>query len=190
MVEILSTIFSSVVGGGVTGILGVVVQRIADYKNKQLDLQLVTLKNSHEITMREVDAEIMREEWAARTKIAVTEAEAKEDVAESQAFAASFNEPERYSESSKHSLGQAWVMVILDAIRGLVRPTLTIYLCALTTFIYLHSKNLLDLHGVNMTPDQAVKQANLIIGTVLYLTTTCVLWWFGTRNKTKQPSVR
>lgn len=190
MLDILGTIFSSVVGGGMTGILGVVVQRIADYKNKQLDLQLVTLKNNHEVHMREVDAEIMREEWTARTKIAEVEAEAKEDVAESQAFAASFNEPVRYSEPTKHSIGQSWVMVILDAIRGLVRPTLTIYLCALTTIIYLHSKKLLYLHGVNMTPDQAIKHVNLIIGTVLYLTTTCVLWWFGTRNKTPQPKIK
>lgn len=190
MLEILGMVFSSIVGGGMTGILGVVVQRIADYKNKQLDLQLITIKNGHEVHMREVDAEIMREEWAARTRVAEVEAESREDVAESQAFAASFNEPSRYSEPSKHSIGQAWVMVLLDAIRGLVRPTLTIYLCALTTFIYLHSKNLLDLHGVNMTPDQAVKQVNLIIGTILYLTTTCVLWWFGTRNKQPQPKIK
>lgn len=190
MLELLGTALSSIVGGGMTGILGVVVQRIADYKNKQLDLQLITIKNGHEIHMREVDADIMREEWAARTRVAEIEAEAKENVADAEAFSASFNEPKTYSEPTKHSIGQAWLMVILDFIRGIVRPTLTIYLCVLTTLIYLHSKKLMYAHGQSMTPDQAMNHVNLVVGTVLYLTTTCVLWWFGTRNKQPQPKVK
>jgi hypothetical protein len=28
-----------------------------------------------------------------------------------------------------------------------------------------------------------------IVFTLLYLFTTCVLWWFGTRNKQKQPQL-
>lgn len=187
MLELLGTALSSIIGGGMTGIFGVVVQRIADYKNKQLDLQLVEKRNAHEIASKKVDAEIMAQEWAARTKVAEIEGQTREAVADSQAFAASFNEPQKYS-SSRLTPAQEWLMVILDFIRGIVRPSLTLYLCALTTFIYMHSKLLMELHGQTMTPDQAMGHVNLVVGTVLYLTTTCVLWWFGTRNKQKPPA--
>lgn len=188
MNDILSTVVSSIFSGGMTGILGVIVQRIADYQNKKLDLQLITIKNDHEIQLKEVDAEIMREEWAQRTRIAEIEEKGQEAVSDSEAFEASFNEPQRYSVPSKHNTAQNWLMVLLDTIRGLVRPVLTVYLCILTTLIYLHSRSLLN--GVTMTTEQAISNINLVVGTVLYLTTTCVLWWFGTRNKQKQPKIK
>ena len=37
--------------------------------------------------------------------------------------------------------------------------------------------------------DQTEEMWGLIVGTILYLTTTCVLWWFGTRNKQEQPKI-
>lgn len=177
---ILETIFSSVLGGGVTGILGVVVQRIADYKNKQLDLQLNSQKQEHEIALKRIDAEIMAHEWASRTSIASTEASTQMDVAESQAFAASFNEPVKYSSEVKPTPAQGWMFVLLDFIRGIVRPGLTIYLCVLTTLIYMESRSLM---GGSVDPMEASKLLHEVVGTVLYLTTTCLLWWFGVRNK-------
>jgi hypothetical protein len=187
MLEILGGALSAVVSGGMTGILGVVVQRIADYKNKQLDLQLMDKKHTHEVKMREVDALIMQQEWAARTEVASIEAAGREAVADSQAFAASFNEPSRYSEGAKFTDNQAWLMVILDFIRGIVRPGLTIYLCILTTFVYFEAKGLLANSPINET--QAYEIIKLIIGTILYLTTTCLLWWFGSRNKQVGPKL-
>jgi len=190
MLELLGTAIGSIVGGGMTGILGVAVQRIADYKNKQLDIQINLQKNAHELQLRKVDAEIMQQEWAARTKVAEVEGAARVEVADSVAFAASFNEPSLYSAGVKPSQGQAWLLVILDFVRGMVRPSLTLYLCAVTTLIYLHSKKLMYLHGSAMSPEQAISHVNLVVGTVLYLTTTCVLWWFGTRNRGKAPTLQ
>ena len=59
---ILETFFSSIVSGGITGILGVVVQRIADYKNRKLDMEANREKYSHEVRMREADAAIMAQD--------------------------------------------------------------------------------------------------------------------------------
>lgn len=198
MLEILSGLFSSVFAGGATGIIGVVAQRYADYKNKQLDLQLLDKKNSHEIDMRNADAAIMAQEWAARTRVAdiaagqakvvaKTEADAAVDVADAEAFEKSFTlEPLKYSEGVTYTKNQGWLMVIADAVKGIVRPGLTVYLCAITTSIYLDAKALMALKEVSST--QAYDLVMLITRTVLYLTVTCVLWWFGTRNKGKQPS--
>jgi hypothetical protein len=186
MFEFLGTVASSILGGGVTGLFGVAVQRIFDYKNKHLDIEANEKKYAHEINSKRVDAEIMQQEWAARTRVAEIEVEGRSDVAQSEAFSKSFNEPVRYSESVKPSKGQGWMLVILDFIRGIVRPGLTIYLCVVTTMIYLQAHALL---GTGVDPKEALELVKMIVGTELYLCTTCVLWWFGTRNKGAAPKL-
>jgi len=186
---IVETFFSSILSGGATGLIGIIIQRWADYKNKKLDIEASRERFSHERDMRKVDAEIMAQEWAARTKVAEIEVAGKIDVADSEAFAASFNEPVRYSDGVKPTAGQGWMLIVLDFIRGIVRPGLTVYLCVLTTLIYLHARTLIGKEGAILSSDQAVDLVKLIVGTVLYLATTCVLWWFGTRNKQKPPKV-
>jgi hypothetical protein len=188
MLGLIGTFFTSIISGGLTGIFGVGVQRYADYKNKELDLAASRDKMAHEVTLRKVDAEIMAQEWAARTKVAEVEAAGKEAVADSQAFAASFHmEPVRYSGDVKPTPGQGWLLVILDFVRGMIRPSLTVYLCVLTTLVYFQARDIQVRAGVSS--EEAYQVVQQVVGTVLYLTTTCVLWYFGTRNKGQPPKV-
>lgn len=185
MFEILGLIFGNIFSGGATGLIGVVLQRFADYKNKQLDLQIELQKQAHEINMRKVDAEISAQEWAARTQVAQVEAAGKEAVADAQAFAASFGlEPNRYAEGVKLTQGQAWLMVALDALRGSIRPVLTVYLCLLTTLVWYQARAVLGAE--QLEAEAAIEVWKMVVGNILYLTTTCVLWWFGTRNRQPQ----
>jgi hypothetical protein len=78
--------------------------------------------------------------------------------------------------------------VLVDALRGIVRPGLTVYLCAITTLIYSDAQLLLN-KAQGMTATEALDLTKMVVGTVLYLTTTCVLWWFGTRNKQSAPQI-
>lgn len=177
-----------VLSGGLTGIIGVGVQRIFEYKSKQLDIQLQNQKFAHEVDMKKADAEIMAQEWAARTKIAATETAGASDVADSHAFAAALtSEPKIYADPSKITPAQEWLMVALDTIRGLIRPVLTIYLCAITTIVYLQARELMGNQPLGI--DQASAILKMIIDTILYLTVTCVLFWFGSRNKASPPKV-
>lgn len=186
MLELLGLIFGNILSGGATGLIGVIAQRWADYKNRQLDLQLAAQKYEHEIALRRVDAEIMAQEWAARTKVAEVEGASREAVADAQAFGESYKlEPTRYSEGVKPSRLQSWVLVLLDAFRGVIRPGLTLYLCVLTTLIYLQAKAVLGASELDTAASLEIWR--VVVGTILYLTTTCVLWWFGTRNKATPP---
>lgn len=186
MLEVLGTIFGSIFSGGATGLVGIVLQRFADYKNKQLDMQLEAQRFSHEVEKRKLDREIMQEEWKGRDKVAQTEAQGAEAVADAQAFAASFRmEPARYAEGARLTRGQAWLLVILDAVRGAVRPLLTIYLCLLTTYVWWQVRQ--TLSAEDLTQEAALDVWKMVVGNILYLTTTCVLWWFGTRNKADGP---
>jgi len=188
MLEIIGTIFGSVFSGGATGLIGVALQRYADYKNRQLEIQAAKEKFEHDLALKQVDMQIMEKEWAGRVQVAQTEAEAAADAAASQAFAASYAmEPKRYSEGAPVGKVGGILLVLLDLFRGVVRPALTVYLCVLTTMIYYQARKLVDKEDLD--PEQALQIEHLIIGTILYLTTTCVLWWFGTRNKQAQPKI-
>lgn len=190
MLELFGTIFSSIFAGGATGIIGVIAQRWFDHKNRQLDKELERQRQDHELAMRDKDAAIMAQEWAGRTQVADIEAKATVDAADAAAFGASFNlEPKQYSSNVvKPTKGQSWVLVLVDAVRGIVRPGLTVYLCAITTMVYSDAQMLLG-KAQGMTATEALDLTKLVVGTVLYLTTTCVLWWFGTRNKQTAPQI-
>lgn len=190
MLELFGTLFSSIFAGGATGLLGVLVQRYFDHKNRELDKQLEAQRQTHELSMRDKDAAIMAQEWAGRTKVADIEAAATVNAADAAAFGESFKlEPKQYSSNVvKPTKGQSWVLILVDAMRGIVRPGLTVYLCAITTLIYSDAQMLLGkVQG--MTATEALDLTKMVVGTVLYLTTTCVLWWFGTRNKQTAPQI-
>lgn len=199
--DILS-LLGSVFAGGATGLLGVVAQRLFDHWKLKQENDRLALIHAQELAMKKEDREFMKEEWAQRAKVAQIEADAKVEMADAEAFGKSFGlEPTRYSEGMKPVAGGKWAkffqnlgwlaMVLVDVTRGIVRPGLTIYLSWLTTEMYRSSQATLAL--INLNP--AVHSAMLstvhqqIIATVLYLFTTCVTWWFGTRNKQKPPKV-
>src|SRR5258706_4250216 len=102
-----------------------------------------------------------------------------------------FKEPERYATGDRPTGGWGtfgWLMLVLtDVFRGLVRPALTVYLCALTTYVWWQVRQLLQVE--ELEPSTVLEVWKMVVGTILYLTTTCILWWFGTRNHQKQPKV-
>lgn len=173
--------------GGLTGLAGVVVQKVSEHKKAKVELEAARERYSHEIALREADAKIMAQEWAARTQVAKTEAEGKEAVAESAALEAALKaEPQRYSESAKLTPAQMWLMVVLDVVRGLTRPGLTIYLCVIATAMYARAIMFLAAQGAAVDPASVMKMIQDVANTILYLWSTAVLFWFGggsSRNK-------
>lgn len=189
ILTLLGTIFSSTLAGGATGLAGVGLQRFFDFLNRKADLQKTLADQAHQLKMREVDLSIMQQEWAGRLKVAEREGATAENVAATAAFKETlFTEPERYSDASRLTKNQMWWMVALDFIRGIIRPALTVYLCVLTTLVYVQARQLLSKE--DLTVQEAMELTRTIVGTILYLTTTVTLWWFGTQNKQSQAKAR
>lgn len=182
------SILGSLFAGGATGLLGVVFQRAFDWLHEREVLKQKQADQQFELEKRKIDIQVTQAEWAGRTRVAETEAGAAKDVAETQAFATSLlKEPERYSSVSSLTWGQNWILVLLDFLRGVIRPALTVYLCALTTYVWWQVKQLISTEDLD--PDAVLEIWKMVVNTILYLTTTCILWWFGTRNKSPQPKV-
>lgn len=183
---IVGNVFGSALAGGASGFLGVVLQRFFDWLHVREETKQKKQDQEFELSKKRIDVEIADKEWAGRTRIADTEAGAAKDVAESNAFAASLlREPERYSERTLVTTSQNWLLVILDFVRGIVRPGLTLYLCVLVSMIWFEAKSLIAAEDI--TAEQALKIILLLIDAVIYVWTTCTLWYFGTRNRVKQP---
>lgn len=167
------SVIGSIVSGGATGLLGSVISRFFDYRNKKLDRE-------HEIKMIEAEAKVMEQEWAARSQIAKIEGQSAIEVEDSRGFRESLtSEPKQYFTGNPGKL--SFLYILLDFLRGFIRPALTVYLCILTTLIYFHIKDLTVI-----VQEQAILEH--LINTVLYLTTTVILWWFGTRQKSPPPA--
>lgn len=150
--------------GGITGLIGGIAEKITAYKTKQLEIELEKQKFANELALRKVDAEILAQEWAARTKVADIEATAQVETEDSKAFATSYQmEPQTY--------GIKW----LDALRGSIRPALTLYLCGIVTVMYLRT-------------DGGTIDAQAVANTILYLCVTATCWWFGSRGVKSQKS--
>jgi uncharacterized membrane protein len=193
MWDLITGGIAAVASGGITGLLGIGLQRAFDWLGERERAKREKQQQEHQVNMLRANAEVQAQEWAARTRMAETEAAGRQAVAEQEAFAASFRlEPERYAVGARPKgwIGAAgwFLMVLIDFIRGFVRPGLTVYLCAITTLIYFEAKALLERYGMVIPADMAFDLVKQIILTILYLTTTCILWWFGTRNPAKPPS--
>lgn len=190
MGEVLGQGLLAILSGGATGLLGIVFQRVFDHWKQKQELDKIKVQHAHELAMKRADAEIMKEEYAQRVKLAQVEGETAREVADSQAFAASFaTEPKRYSEGVKVGKIGAFLLVCADVLRAIVRPGLTIYLAWISTAIYLQSVRTLTLVNATTNQTMLVKLHEQIVLTLLYLFVTCVLWWFGTRNKAPQPKL-
>jgi len=192
----------AILSGGATGLLGVIAGKIFEGWQRKQEMEKIKAQHDHEVAMKREDANLMAQEWAARTRVAEVEAASKRDVADAAAFAASFGqEPKRYSEGMEPPKGgkvasffQGWgwlTMVLVDAVRAVVRPGLTIYLCWITTKLYEESRTTLALLNVNSVEHQVLlgRVHEQIVFTLLYLFTTCVTWWFGTRTGQKPPKI-
>lgn len=176
----LGDIVLSIFGGGATGIIGAAISRFADFKTKQLDYSQALQIGEIEIQKRSLDAKIIEHEWNARESIAATESETSIELADARSFdTALTSEAKIFSNTPKLTRSQNWLMVVLDFIRGFIRPGLTLYLCAITTAVYLQAGNIIKAQPISV--EQAVSMYTQISSTILYLTTTAVLFYFGCR---------
>lgn len=156
-------ILLSLLSGGLTGLLGKSIERYFDHKAKKLEAEIEERKYAHQIKLVEMQG-----------KAAV-------EVEDSKAFKASIksDKPDKFYEG-KYTPKQAWLMIFLDFCRGFIRIGLTAYLCILTTIIYFKAERIVNLDVI--LPTMAYDLVSMIINTILYLTTTAILWQFGSRG--------
>ena len=184
--------------GGLTGLVGNIVTGVMNYKTMKLKIE-------HEAVMVKLETEAMKEE--AKMQIAITKAEIEGavELADTQAFMQSLKAGNKamFSEkwidklfSVEGKFGRFFAIPVavllamgfgfVDWLRGFMRPAMTMYLIGMTTVITWMAWNIMKRFGMDtITPAQAIVIFGQVTDIVIYLTVSCVTWWFGDRRMAK-----
>ncbi|GEA06237.1 hypothetical protein KUL42_09980 [Alteromonas sp. KUL42] len=178
MFEWIGDALMAVVGGGATGILGSAVQSYFQFKTKVLENEQENIRLAHDAKMVTIEAD-------ANLRIAQQEAAAQAD---NNAF---IMQTASYEHDKRNYMPEngapTWIVAalgIVDVIRGLVRPSLTIYVAVATTIILVEANGLIEsVNGIGA--DVRLNAAMEIWRMVAYIATTIFFWWFGQRPPKK-----
>lgn len=164
----------AVVGGGATGILGSAVQSFFQFKTKLLDIEQENIRLAHDAKMVEIEAD-------ANLRISQQEAAAQADNNAYVMQTSSYEHDKR--QYMPESGAPTWIIGALgavDVIRGLVRPSLTLYVAVAITIILVEANALVEsVDGLG--EDVRLAAAMEIWRMVAYIATTIFFWWFGQR---------
>ncbi|QCG76673.1 TMhelix containing protein [Vibrio phage vB_VhaS_R21Y] len=170
----IADIFTAAVSGGLTGLLGTVFSGLVMWKEN-------SDKRKFELEMRRLDISERKAEAEITLKQTEAETEATKIAAELNAFQAS-QKGDKATYSTKHP-SNGWLIAV-DVVRGLIRPVLTLALVTITTMITFDAieatggyEKFVAVQGVNIVLS--------LIESLIYMTNTAVLWWFGARSLSK-----
>jgi len=189
--------------GGVTGLIGNALGGWFKLKEAQVGLETHKLNNQHELNMLTAETKAMIMEAKANIKITQAQVEGAIDMKDADAFMQSQKEGNKALFNNKWidalmGVEGWWKIITLplasltaflfgltDFLRGIIRPTLTVYLCGVTTWVTYMAWKIMQTEGLTLSALQAVTIFNDTTSIVTYLTVSCVTWWFGDRRMAK-----
>lgn len=194
MLETIVGLFTSAAGGGLVGLIGTAIKQYQERKEREADRQ-------HQLAMRDKDLAEMKEEANLKLRqtdkeiegqkaVAQIEANAARDVANAATQRASYDH-----DQAKYATGSwignvlrgfwgglaAFMMVFVDFARGMIRPTTTLYLLAIESYIAWLLYQLLQVFGNIglLTPDQVFGLFREVVLSIVFLSSTALTWWYG-----------
>lgn len=202
MLTILGSILTSVMSGGATGLLGIVFQRFFDARSKAQDIEVIRLNHANAVDLKRLELESLDKQVAGATAVAqaqrdaiMGQAEFAERTAEYQgdtltltASIAADRATYLTAEAQASSKSASILMAVVDFLRGVTRPLLTLYLVVLAHMMFLWCRELAAAHGGLLGVSELKEIVMLVLSTLLYLATVAVVWWFGTRPPRKAVS--
>ena len=173
-------VLSAVTGGG-TGLLGSLVSGVSEYFQQKEE-------NRHDEVMMDKENDQIKLE--ADRDIKVSKMETTAQVEEAEAEAAAEIKSKSYESDARRYLSKGamrdsiWAtraMAAVDFVRGMTRPTLTLYLALVSTLIYWQTYQISK--AVEISPEQAFELLRISTLGILYLFGMAVAWWFGDHGK-------
>lgn len=172
--EWLVGLLTSTSTGGIIGVLGSWLTKREERKNIQL-------KYEYEVKMSEIRKEEARIESDHELAMADKQIERAQVEGE---LAIGEQEVIAFREGLKEQTKTYGIMLV-DSIRGLMRPLITIYLLVIATFV------MIKINGIvggfeEFDQEELMNTYKGVIDQVLFLTATAVTWWFGSRPSSQR----
>jgi hypothetical protein len=166
MIAALVGIFTSSGFGALIGLLGGWLTRKEETKN-------LKAKYDYEVKMADLRRQEMEVEAKMQIKVVETEGAIQQDIVDGEAFLESLKEQKR-----------GYGIKVVDAVKGLMRPFITLYVLAIATFIIINIGRIVG--GLNAFDfDQLINIYKSVIAEILFICTTAITWWFGSRPSRK-----
>ena len=185
MVGTILGFFGSAAAGGITGLIGALGSKIADYftYKQKCAFDLAMRDKDMAIAKIEADKDVTIARDTNATNLGLGEIELSEKSHDDDKATYATHDLVEHAPTWAAGLATAF-FAFVDFIRGMTRPGLTLYLVVLTTIIYENMDTVIKAAGVTaFSPGDALKIVVMIVDAVLYLTSTAVTWWFGSRPK-------
>jgi hypothetical protein len=157
-----------------TGGVGAIVGTIGNWLTMQEQRKTLIINNAHQHKMAEFNSQqvLLQDESKRETILTQGNVEVKNVEALS------------FKESLKGAAIKTGVSIV-DGIRGLMRPLITIFLLVMTALLASSVHDIVD--GLDSLPQESLlKLYRDMIIQLLFLTSTAVTWWFGSRPPKKQ----
>jgi len=185
--------------GGVTGLIGNAFTTWFKYKNAKMEY-------AHKEKMVNLETQAMIQEAQMQIQVTKARIEGEVELADAAAFTTS------QKVGSQKLFHEKWIDMIMEAGQGkwtgwffkllgtaiaaafafvdwlnaAMRPTLTVYLVGVSSFITYLAWTIMQQAGMDaMTAVQAVGIFSHVTSTMIYLSVSCVTWWFGDRTMSK-----
>lgn len=174
IIKLLGSAGFGTIFGGLMGILN----RKVDLQAKRLDMEESTAQRNHELAMRDKDAAIMREEYAAKSKIAQIEGETAIEREAYTALGKSY-------EFAKPAKGGK-----MEAFSAFVRPFISLGYWVITSagsaWILYHA---FVVRGITLTPEQWFELVMYIIAWIAFMGGATIGWWYAMRPGKQPPAL-
>jgi len=189
-----------VILGGVTGLIGNAFTTWFKYKNAKME-------NEHKENMVKLESQAMVQEAQMQIEVTKSRIEGEVELADAAAFDTSqevgnqklFHEKwiDMLMEAGRTKKWTGWIynligtfiaaaFALVDWLNAAMRPSLTIYLVASSSYITYLAWQIMQQAGLDaMTATQAVGIFNQVTSTMIFLAVSAVTWWFGDRTMSK-----
>lgn len=178
--------------GGVLGAIGGIAQaglNLIQYRQQAAhELEMKKLDNVHESERWDHDLKLATYEADSKLKLAEVSAATEQFAADSAALAASFANDKRAYATDSAAERYPLLFAMVDFVRGMTRPAITVYLNALfailaTWITYELMTRFPTFWGDGKSLTSIFES---LIDALIFMSTTATMWWFAARGMSKR----
>lgn len=191
-------IFSSIGLGGLTGLIGPIITAFVNYKMKKVDIEDKNNERKFKIELLNAESKNMIEEAKIGLQVEQARVEGEIEKIEAEAYRDSLVSAEKplFKESYMQLLSKtkyfSWMVAVIafmfgliDWLKGLARPIITYYLIGCSTYITILSYSIVIKTNGGLDPQMAQGLFHDVCIAIIYMTVSCVMWWFSDRRMAK-----
>lgn len=182
----------AVFSGGATGLLGLLLKGYFELKNRQEDYKVAQLNADLSKQLAEIESKRLEARLNADAAHDASVQETRFFEVDGENLRESFkHDTSTLIDPSKLTLSGKWgrfvaglvtlLLGLVDVLRGALRPVMTGYLCGVVTYMLWWVIQYTGDHKSLITSENLQAVVMQVVTTILYVWSTAVTWWFGTR---------